>query len=409
MIKKKLMPLSFGVLSPYFLHQDITKPCNAKTPDMRHYSIIIPFWVAILQGSCQANLPVAEVPDEKVSVTLSISTFNASLMHSISEVINSIHILVFKANTSELGQAPLAYVVKATLQEDNKLTTILSPSNDENDLYRFVILANADDTKIAQLPQGSSYNQISQTLYEDTRQRYTADTPIPMFGVVSKGEGIQIKEDISFGKINLIPAVARIDIGVGTYNGETGKWDLTPSEKYFELTDVEAWIPMNRNFDIPTTGNFSYGANGIPLVNNATGSLEHSATIAVQWKYTKEAGEMFANSIATYCKDIIYLPETALKRYTANQSENREKRTTLVIGGYLHDPANPSESGTKTWYRVDFTTSTGGTPDEPLFDILLNHLYRISLNVRRRGAATAEKAWNVASAAIGQITIETIP
>ena len=376
---------------------------------MYHNSIIILLWVAILQSSCRADLPVAEVPDEKVSVSLSVSASNISLANNISEIINSVHILVFNANTNELEQAPLAYTAKATLREGNKLTAVLSPSNDGNDLYRLVVLANADDAKIARLSQGSTYNRISQTLYEDVRQRYTADIPIPMFGVVNKGEGIQVKEGMSLGNISLIRAVARIDIGVGTYNGQNDQWDLTPAENYFELTDVEAWSPMNRNFDMPAAGNFSYEPDGTPLVNNAMGSLEYSATTAVQWKYTKEAGDILANGIATYCKDVIYLPETPLKGYTANQMENRDRRTTLIIGGYLHDTAHPEEPGTKTWYRADFTTATGNTPDGPLFDILRNHLYRISLNVQRSGAATPQEAWDVASAAIGPITMETIP
>lgn len=359
---------------------------------MRHYPIIILFWIAVLQSSCQANLPVAEVPDEKVSVSLSVSTLNVSLPHSISEVINSVHILVFKANTSRLEQAPLAYTVKATLQEGNKLTAVLSPSNDENDLYRLVVLANAEDAKIAQLSQGSTYNQISQALYEDARQRYTADTPIPMFGVVRKGEGIQVKEGMSLGEISLIRAVARIDIGVGTYNEESGKWDLTPSGKYFELTDVEAWSPMSRNFDMPAGGKFGYETNGIPLVSSATGSLNYSATKSVRWKYT--GADILNNNIATYCKDVIYLPEAALQGYTAHQPLNSDKRTALIIGGILHDPTNPATK-TKTWYRVDFTTAAGNTPDGALFDILRNHLYRISLNVGVAGAASAEEAWNV--------------
>lgn len=359
---------------------------------MRHYSIITLFLVAILQSSCQANLPVAEVPDEKVSVSLSVSTLNVSLTHGISEIINSVHILVFKASTSELEQAPLAYTVQATLQEGNKLTAVLSPSNNKDDLYRFVILANAEDAKIARLSQGSTYNQISQALYEDARQRYSTDTPIPMFGVVRKGEGIQVKEGMSLGAISLIRAVARIDIGVGTYNEETGKWDLGVSDKYFQLTDVEAWSPMNRNFDMPAGGNFSYELNGTPLVDNATGSLEHSTTKAVRWKYT--GTDILNNNIATYCKDIIYLPEAALYGYTAHQPLNSDKRTALIIGGILHDPANPATK-TKTWYRVDFTTAGGNTPDGALFDILRNHLYRISLNVGTAGAASAEEAWNI--------------
>ena len=374
------------------------------------YNSIILILIALLLSSCQGKLPALEAPNKKVPVSLSVSPSNIPLLHTSSETkdaINSIHVLIFTGNAGDLQQSPLAYTIKATLEEGDKFVGTFFQSQDAHDLYRLVVLANASDTQITQLSKGSTYARISETLYEDARQRYSPNAPVRMFGVVNRGEGILITKGMSLENISLIRAVARIDIGVGRYNEETGKWDLASSDKYFELTDVEAWSPMNRNFDMPAGEKFSYQANGTPLVNNATGSLEHSATTTVQWKYTDT--DILTNGIATYCKDAIYLPEAPLEGYTANQQENRNKRTTLIIGGYLHDPAKPTESATKTWYRLDFTTAARNTPDRDLFDILRNHLYRISLDVRVRGAATAAEAWSVPPLAIGQITMETVP
>lgn len=375
-----------------------------------NYNSTILILTAFLLYSCQESIPVLEASSKEIPVSLSVSASSIPSLHTGSgakDAINSVHILLFTGNTDDLQQAPLAYTVKATLQENNNFVGTFFQSRDEYDLYRLVVLANADDTKTEQLSQGSTYARIGEILYEDARQRYSQNAPVRMFGVVNRGEGIQITENMSLGAISLVRAVARIDIGVGSYNGETGKWDLTSSDNYFELTDVEAWSPMNRNFDMPERGKFDYQADGTPLVSNATGSLEHSATTGVQWKYT--GADILTNGIATYCKDVIYLPEAPLEGYTANQYKNRNKRTTLIIGGYLHDSANPTESTTKTWYRVDFTRTAGNTPDGALFDILRNHLYRFSLNVRMRGAATAAEAWNVPSVTIGQITMETVP
>lgn len=372
--------------------------------NMYYYSIIL-FLTSFWLSSCQENLSVPEGMNENVRVSLSVSAATPPSPHTGSEVkdaIKKLHILVFEGKTSDIGSITLAYTVKATRQQDNTFIVIFQKSQNA----RLVVLANADNAKIEQLSKGTRYADISKVLYNDARQQFSAETSVPMFGVINRLEAVHIEEDMPLGTINLIRAVARIDIGVGRYNEETGKWDLTSPDKYFKLTDIEAWSPMNRNFDMPAYDKFVYKADGTPKVNQASGSLDYSATTAVQWKYT--GADILTNGIATYCKDIIYLPEAPLEGYTANQSTDRNKRTTLIIGGYLHDPANPTESAVKTWYRIDFTMLTGNTPNGPLFDILRNHLYRISLNVQICGAATAEEAWNVPLVEIGQITMETV-
>lgn len=349
----------------------------------------------ILLCSCQDTLTESEGLGKTVLIPLYVSTSDIHSSHAVPEAkdaIQSLHILIFAGNTTNLEQASLVYTVKATMQEGNNFVAGFIKSQDIKDLYRLVLLANVDDTKVKQLTKGNTYNQISESLYEDAQQRYSPDAPVRMFGVVNRGEGIQITENMSLGTISLIRAVARIDIGVGTYNEESRKWDLGPSERYFELTDVEAWSPMKRIYNMPAGGKFDYESNGTPLVSSATSSLSHSATKAVRWKYT--GADILNNGIATYCKDVIFLPEAALKGYTAHQPLNSDKRTALIIGGILHDPANPAAE-TKTWYRVDFTTAGGNTPDGALFDILRNQLYRISLNVGVAGAASAEEAWNI--------------
>lgn len=365
--------------------------------------------MGILLCSCHEKMPISENFNSQIPVSLSVSAAsNPSLNTNLEgkDAINSIHVLVFTGEGS-LEQTSLIYTVKATLKEGNKFVGTFYQSKDAQDLYRLVVLANVDDTQIAKLQNGSTYTQISETLYEDARQRYSPEAPVRMFGVVNRGEGIQIAETMSLATINLIRSVARIDIGVGNYDEGTDKWSLEASGNYFILTDIEAWSPMSRNFEMPSQSKFTYQADGTPLVGSAMGSLEHSTTTAVQWKYTDT--DILTNGIATYCKDIIYLPEAPLMGYTANQPENRNKRTTLIIGGYLHNPTDMVAAKTKTWYRVDFTAASGNTPDGLLFDILRNHLYRISLNVSVRGAATAQEAWNVPYTEIGIITMETVP
>lgn len=380
-----------------------------------YYSPIIFFLTGFLLSSCQENLSIPGGTNEKARVSLSVSAASTSSPHTGSEgkdAINSLHILVFFGNrTTVLYGEQFAYAVKATRQKDNTFVATLLPSEHDKNLYRIVLLANADDTKIAKLSMWTPYVDISSTLYEDARQRYPADAPVPMFGVVDGGECIQITENMSLGNIKLIRAVARVDIGVGTYDPGTEKWNLAPSasDKYFTLTDVEAWSPMNRNLCMPGFRKFGYETDGTPLVTGASVDLGHSATTALKWRYTGADISNNSENEATFCKNIIYLPEAPLAGYTANQVADRGKRTTLIIGGLLHDPDNPVESGTKTWYRVDFTEAVGNTPDGPLFDILRNHLYRFSLNVQRRGASSAQEAWELPAGEIIQITMGVVP
>lgn len=368
-----------------------------------------------LPVSCSDTLTGVERSNKKVSVPLSVSTTGNASSHAIQgakDGIKSLHILAFTGNPTDMKQAELVYVVKATLQEGNKFVADFFKSQNNQDLYRLVVLANADDGKMANLPvgSGSTYADISGLLHEDARQRYSPDAPVGMFGVANGGKGIMITEGMSLESIKLIRDVSRIDIGVGNYNEETGKWDLTPppGNKYFQLTDVEAWSPMNRNFNMPAADKFNYEPDKTPIVTGATNDLLHSATTAVKWIYNNEASnsDIQSNGIATYCKDVIYLPEAPLQGYTAHQPENMNRRTALIIGGFLHDPNLPEATMTKTWYRVDFTKAAANTPDGALFDILRNHQYRISLDVQASGAATAIEAWNASAPTIDQITVK---
>ena len=151
----------------------------------------------ILLGSCQDTLTESEGLGKTVLIPLYVSTPDIHSSHAVPEAkdaIQSLHILIFAGNTTNLEQASLVYTVKATMQEGNNFVAGFIKSQDIKDLYRLVLLANVDDTKVKQLTKGNTYNQISESLYEDAQQRYSPDAPVRMFGVVNRGEGIQITE-----------------------------------------------------------------------------------------------------------------------------------------------------------------------------------------------------------------------
>ena len=201
-----------------------------------------------------------------------------------------------------------------------------------------------------------------------------AEHGIPMFGFVgnSPDKALEITEGMSPLSANLLRAVARVDVGVGTYKEESGEWNKGGVN--FDLQKIYVFKPQNKYTLIPVSSNLEYDLNHIPSVT-APSQVGDQSTNIVEYTITNN----------TSCKAEIYLPEVALKGGTVYDA-NHENRMALVIGGtYL---------GKLNYYRIDFTTEKYNAANVPLHDVLRNHIYRYSItNVSQSGYATPEAAY----------------
>lgn len=244
------------------------------------------------------------------------------------------------------------------------------------------LLLVANHNPFPQVSTGMTYAQVQANLSsgELGAAPAFAGTGIPMSGFAgnSTSAALEITEGLELNA-NLLRAVARVDVGVGTYDETSGTWDK--GGVAFQLAEVHVFKPQNRYTLLPLIGNLVYtpaGGTGTPSVTAAS----PAGTQGGNFTYT---GDAITNG--TYCKAEIYLPEAALAGGTVYDT-GHATRTALVIGGYYNS------SPDKSYYRIDFTTAPANTEGDALHDVLRNRLYRYTITaVTNSGYATADQAY----------------
>lgn len=249
-------------------------------------------------------------------------------------------------------------------------------------------MSGAADTKLLLIANQNPYPLINTGMtYEGVQTGLTsvelmgepalADTGIPMFGFAgnSPDTPLEITEGMALSA-NLLRAVARVDVGVGTYNEQNGEWDK--GSVGFDLREIYVFKPQNKYTLLPLINNLKYTTSGTPSVTAPSPAGTLSGT---NFTYT---GTAITNN--TSCKAEIYIPETAFNGGTVYDA-NHENRTALVIGGTYNGKLN--------YYRIDFTTAPTNVEGTALQDVLRNHIYRYSITgVSLPGYTTPEAAYS---------------
>ena len=245
-------------------------------------------------------------------------------------------------------------------------------------------VSGAADTKLLLVANYNPYPMVNTGMtYEGVQAVLTsgeltapafAEHGIPMFGFAgnSSDTPLEITDNMPPLSANLLRSVARVDVGVGTYDEQTGEW--TKGSVNFDLENIYVFKPQNRYTLMPTLDNLKYATNGTPSVTGPSQTGDQSATSTL---YT------VTNALSS--KAEIYLPEVVLKGGTV-YDPNHENRIALVIGGQYQNKTN--------YYRIDFTTEKYNEAGIPLHDILRNHIYRFSItNVAQSGYSSPEAAY----------------
>lgn len=349
-------------------------------------------WIIILAGACQ-NDDRYDVPqnDRPVLVEFSVATSginDASGSSTDTDArITSIYILQFNATGESYGT--LRYVAKGTDTSGGKFTATLLQSIGTDDNYKLVILANLPDYGFLYGMYGKTYDEVQQAcLSAESISPLVFDEthPFPMFGVVNGGASVQVKEKTQYaGNTELIRAVARVDLGIGTKKTNpdgTVSWTNTGSNKQpFVMTEIQIWKAGKRYACMPASGKFHWesvtGGNVTNriVIDSPSAASGGTATMTYDNSY-------ITNS--TYCLGKIYLPEANLSWGTVYDG-NHTNRLAIIVGGYYNSSADLS------YYRVDITNDVSGDK----MNILRNHVYQFTIKkVEAAGYGTAELAYN---------------
>lgn len=325
---------------------------------------------------------------ETVAVTFSVNatagdrSFITKGMTDIQEnAIHSLYILAFQPDATDGGTYKLKYNAPGiATSTSGEFGFTLRRSFSGTADTKLLLVANCNpflQTNIGMTYEGVQTALISGEL--GTAPAF-ADTGIPMFGFAgnSPDAPLEITDGMGILNTNLLRAVARADVGVGTYSEQNGTWNKAGVN--FDLTDVYVFKPQNQYSLLPAMNNLQYNTEGVPSV---IGPSPAGTSGTVNFSYTGTA--ITSN---TYCKAEIYFPEATLAGGTIYDG-NHENRTAIVIGGYYNGSAS------KCYYRIDFTIAPTNDAGTALHDILRNHIYRYSItNVSLPGYDTPEKAYS---------------
>lgn len=307
-----------------------------------------------------------EEDGEFTTVTLQVGSASSQtkgLTPDQEGAINSLYILAFQPDADDGGTYKLTY--KATGKAEPgvagkfsfSLRTTLSGQPDT----KLLLVANENPNVRAKEDMTLDGVQAALISGELSGAPAFAGIGIPMFGFAGDNPDTPLK--ITKGLLltaNLLRAVARVDVGVGTYNEATGKW--TKGSVDFDLTHIYVFKPQNKYTLIPLLGNLEY-TNGTPSVTapSTAGALAPDGT---NFEYT---GGAIVNDA---CKAEIYIPEVDFGGGTV-YDDNHAERTALVIGG--------RHNGKTNYYRIDFTETRTNAEGDPLKNVLRNHIYRFSI------------------------------
>lgn len=348
-------------------------------------------WIIILLGACQNDDRYGMEQDGPVLVKLSVSAADAgTALGNGTETdaqITSIYILQFNADADSYGT--LRYVAEGKKNAGGTYTATLLQSVNSNDNYKLVILANLPDYGFLYGLYGKSYAEVQQASLStatDAPLVFDDTHPYPMFGVVNGGTSVQVQEGTAYsGNTELIRAVARVDIGIGTKKTNadgTVSWTNTGTGKQpFVMTEVQIWKAGQKYTYMPALANYHWTTATIDGITSNKIVID-SPSVASGTTSTKTYDISYITN-GTYCAEKIYLPEADLQWGNVYDGQH-SNRLAIIVGGYYNNSPDMS------YYRVDFTNDNSGEK----MNILRNHVYQFTIkSVAAAGYGTAELAY----------------
>lgn len=204
---------------------------------------------------------------------------------------------------------------------------------------------------------------------------------IPMWGESEKGVVVtDLTTGGSFGTINLIRGVARIEVAIEANSPYTEAYGLDN----FEMTSVLVRNVPDKGMAVPN-GNAAY-SGGVVF----SPSIPDDATIIRNVDYLGDGDPNSSYSGSPYLhRGPYYVTEAD------NKNAPNDRRTHVVVGGYYTRTGEPPNTTEKSYYRIDFYDRDSGIAEIKPLDILRGCRYMINITgVDGPGFPTIDEAEN---------------
>ena len=305
--------------------------------------------------------------NQKINLTVpggfSVMGSTRALTQAQESKLETIHVLVFNPTTNVLVEDSQLLPSSAVTQAEGSETATLEvklPTGSQ----KIMILANVGTLTAA---KDATYAEVRAMCVKTIEGKmFESGGAIPMWGEVTTN--VTGSSNIN---IRLVRSIAKIDVGVGKWDGATEQtkfWngnDASGVKIPFVLEKIYVMRP-------------SKGYEVIPDPTKYAGGDEDTQkpSVPAQGKFTAEESlSLFEftgavnNGTTSYIQREVYVPEADVHITDGGAvgDENHLNRMAVVIGGKYNG------SATTTYYRVDFNGMAG------LVDVLRNHHYRFDI------------------------------
>lgn len=356
-------------------------------------------WLLLLcfvaSGCIYDNYPGEEEapePDGPVPVTIRLVTrfgpegkraVTRGLTETDEGQVDNVYVFFLRVSDDKVHSVVKGKDVTNTSVTEKTFTASLEVAGSAGQEFRCVVLANAGsllDKQNLNWYKEKTYEQIQQKLVSDPA--YTAAPVLAAGGFVMWGEADELVSATRRPQkvtVNMIRAVARVDIGVGINPGKWDGKDAAGTAIPFVLKKVFIFKPNDKCAFIPQAGTYD------AMAKRVTKPTPAGDVCATPFEYDVQPAGTSPAALATSLTATIYLPEANVKQGENAQSGDLKHtdRCAIVVQG--------SYSGhTDTFYRIDFHNGNG----TEIADLLRNHRYQASItSVSGDGETTAQEAY----------------
>lgn len=330
--------------------------------------------LSLFYSACQDidDTQIANVDDKTITFSVKVPGSSSAKTYALSESdenqVNSIEILLFKANGTYTYQPIYSNVIN-TDPGDSKIKTFSVKVPEGT--YNMVILANARQAvanAVSSFTQGDSKASVLEKLFITNAGKWNTSTGsggyirIPMFGEIPS---ITINTSTSFNTpVNLVRMISKIDVALTNANATNN----------FKLQSVRLYNYNNRGYIAPVAANWNQAQSTVTAA-----SVPATATLT--------QGPLLYDGTSITTTDISSIGEIytfeAIKANTASMAN----ATCLVIGGTYTGDSQPS------YYRVDFAQTVSSTTT--YLPLLRNHHYKVNVTqISGPGQPTPTDAFN---------------
>ncbi len=272
----------------------------------------------------------------------------------------------------------------------------LRKSADSSEKQRLVFLGNCTAEVQALLADPALTTKTKQELFAGLQieaKKWGTQFPIPMWGESQRSVIVTYSTTGGdFGNIDMLFAVARVDVAVNAYNNFTEADGLDN----FILMTSELRNVRSKGYVVPqAAAQFDGAVVKYPSVVPAS---EGNVINAI-------GNFAIGNSVAPYTLSMAGL---LFMNEADNKNSTNDKRAFLLVGGYYTESGQPRNTTVETYYRIDFYER--GNPEQTTvkyLDILRGHRYMVNITgVDGPGYQTPEEA---ASSVTTKLIAEVIP